>query len=340
MRIFVDGPRFAGMWTEIVVDTLQCLGHRVDSRHHNARSLFARVGERALSVRARVVGKPKDRTWRDARAKAKLVSALDDGTWDILFSIQGPLDADVAAQLKARNKNLKIVYWFGDVLNPSHEPALHAVKDTVDLLLVSYRGDYSGLQARGFRQLRYFPFGATSTFHSVDNFSAADRQRFASDVSFVGKCYASRCEAIGQLNEALERPVRVWGRSWRHCAEVAASSGVSLADSLKVHALSKIALNIHHQDTRDGMNMKFYEIPASGGFQITNWQPALEELPWRDVCVSFKNTSELVDKVRYYLANDKEREDVARQQHDAVYAHASYATQLSDVLSEVTALSS
>ena len=43
MRIFIEGPHWSGMWTEIIADALQGLGHRVAFRYHNRKQFGDRL---------------------------------------------------------------------------------------------------------------------------------------------------------------------------------------------------------------------------------------------------------------------------------------------------------
>ena len=60
-------------------------------------------------------------------------------------------------------------------------------------------------------------------------------------------------------------------------------------------------------------SMKTIEIPACGGFMLTNWTEDQATL-FRDgkECVFYNTMEEMIEKARYYLENDEEREKIRR----------------------------
>ena len=58
--------------------------------------------------------------------------------------------------------------------------------------------------------------------------------------------------------------------------------------------------------------MRTFEALGTGSFLLTNWLPTLGELfeDGKDL-VTYKTLDEMVEKAKYYLAHDKEREKIA-----------------------------
>lgn len=81
-------------------------------------------------------------------------------------------------------------------------------------------------------------------------------------------------------------------------------------DAAQIYARSKIALNI---SMTDDVNMRCFEIAGSKTCLLTNWLPSLEELGFEDgkTCILYKSLDEAVDKIKYYLGNDSQRESIA-----------------------------
>ena len=80
-------------------------------------------------------------------------------------------------------------------------------------------------------------------------------------------------------------------------------------DAARKYAESKIAFNI---SMTDDINMRTFEIMATGSFCMTNWIPTIEEL-FEDGkhLVLYRSLDEMVDKAKYYLDHDEEREKIA-----------------------------
>ncbi|MGB5427626.1 MAG: glycosyltransferase, partial [Gammaproteobacteria bacterium] len=133
---------------------------------------------------------------------------------------------------------------------------------------------------------------------------------------------------IRYLNTRLDTPVSVWGRGWRQCQGISHHGALSLADSLKAYRCARISLNLHHVDTPNGCNMKYYEIPAAGGLQICDWQPVMDSTVLGRQTVVCHSLPEFAEQVRYYLAHEQQRRKLVAANSQAVFATADYQTRL------------
>jgi spore maturation protein CgeB len=324
VKIFIEGPYWSGRWTEIIADTLQQAGHQVGVCYHNRKGLRDRM---VLAGRSLLPGERRKTAWVQ-RHRRQLLEAMSHDQWDALLSIQGTVDYQTVAQCRRQSPGLKVFFWWGDILTQQARTRISQAAEFSEQLLVSGKGTFENLSPVYQDQLRYFPFGVARRFHTVDNITARDRQRFSATVAFAGTCYPERCELINYLNAQLDTPVRVWGRGWRHCKGVRSHGPLSLADSLKVHACSRISLNLHHADTNNGCNMKFYEIPAAGGFQLCDWQPLLEETDLGRQTVACRSLAEFAEKTHYYLAHEQERRQIVETTSQTVFTTENYPSRL------------
>jgi len=321
------------MWTEIAVDTLSRLGHRVVFGYHNRRQ----PRDRLALLGSRIMHPNQDRAaaWSE-RYQWHLLERMQGVSWDILLSIQGRVSADTIRQLRKTSPALKVVFWWGDIMTGQAARRVHAAAEFSDRILVSYQGVYETLSSTYGEKTVYFPFGVSTRFHHPPEPGWLDRRRFGADLAFVGTCYPERCELIRYLNARLGKPVRVWGRGWRRCKGVWGHGALSLADTLKVHAASRVSLNLHHRGTSNGFNMKFYEIPAARGFQLCDWQPALEKSVLGARTVSCRTLAEFADRASYYLEHENERRDIIEQTSTIVFATEDYRPRFERLLGSLT----
>lgn len=96
----------------------------------------------------------------------------------------------------------------------------------------------------------------------------------------------------------------------------------------KIFHLSKINLNITTRNIRSGIPLRVYEIMSVGGFVISNYQPEMDELfvPDKEI-VYFKSIDELLEKTKYYLTHENQRQRIAingyqRVKKDYLYDNA------------------
>jgi spore maturation protein CgeB len=329
VRIFVEGPWWAGRWTDISVATLEQLGHETACYYHNRKTPADRL-RLAGGRLAQLTGRQSP-GW-PALARRHLMQRLASFRPDLLISIQGKLDASTARQLKQRLPGVKIVFWWGDILTVQGLQKIEQAAAFADHILVSYRGIHEELAPRYGEQLLYFPFAASPRFHSPGNMTSTARDRLAAEVAFVGTCYPERCELIRYLNARLDRPVRVWGRGWRRCRGVRSHGPLSLADSIRVYAHAAVTLNLHHRDTDNGCNMKFYEIPAAGGYQVCDWQPVLQESALGRLTTACRTPEEFLDRIRHALQHPGERTAAAARARAEVLTNEAWETRFKKLL--------
>ena len=129
--------------------TLQKLGHEVASYYHNRKTPADRA-RLAGGRLARLAGRQAP-DW-PALARQHLTERLADFRPDLLISIQGKLDPPTAQLLKQRFPDLKMVFWWGDVLTAQGQQKIEQAAMFADRILVSFRGIHEILAAREGRQ--------------------------------------------------------------------------------------------------------------------------------------------------------------------------------------------
>lgn len=94
---------------------------------------------------------------------------------------------------------------------------------------------------------------------------------------------------------------------------------------------SKVCLNI---SIKDDVNMRVFEVSGSGAFLLTNWLPDLEELGYIDgvTCATYKTLDEAVEKTKYYLEHEEEREKIAKAGYELAIAKHKWSDRLDVIL--------
>lgn len=97
-------------------------------------------------------------------------------------------------------------------------------------------------------------------------------------------------------------------------------------------AESKIVFNI---SMLDDINMRTFEVMATGSFLLTNWIPTIEEL-FEDGkhLVLYRSEEEMIDKVKYYLKHDEERERIAQAGYQEVISRHTIQHRVNRILEE------
>ena len=322
MNIVVEGPHWMGQWTEIVDDALRSLGHKTQVHYHNIKPLEFRL-------RKYIPGISKTLT---EYSNSELLKLGAQGGIDLLFSIQGKLDAETVRRLREINPRLKVVFWLGDILLEPARRRVEEVYPIVDCLLLSYYDEFLEMRRVLGTNVHYFPFGVSPHHHSNVVSGRRDSKRFSADVAFVGTHYPERDLLLSSLLTQSSSGVEVWGRGWRRSKMIRSLGRLSMAETLKVYQNAKISLNIHHQQTQNGFNMKFFEIPAAGGFQICDWQPEIERLNLDGLVATYRDRDDLIDKIEYYLPKEELRREMSHKLQAHLFENFRYDIRLMHLL--------
>ncbi len=101
-------------------------------------------------------------------------------------------------------------------------------------------------------------------------------------------------------------------------------------DAAKRFNQSKIVLNV---SIGDDLNMRLFETLSTGSFLLTNYLPTLDKL-FKDGkhLVTYKTLDEMVEKIKYYLEHDKEREKIAKTGYEEFIKKHKYSDRIQTVL--------
>lgn len=104
-------------------------------------------------------------------------------------------------------------------------------------------------------------------------------------------------------------------------------------DAARIYAKSKICLNV---SMKEDLNMRCFEVMGAGGFLLTDYVPYIEEL-FEDGkhLVLYRSVDEAVDKAKYYLSHDSEREKIAQAGYEEVMAKHTIDKRVDEILKKV-----
>ena len=149
--------------------------------------------------------------------------------------------------------------------------------------------------------------------------SRVEDDTLRADVSFLGTRYPGREPKITVLRER-GLPVKIYGDQWTIQNE---GRLAEYTDCLKLWHQSKVNLNIHQPTMRavGAPNTKMYEIPAAGGFMVTDSFPELSDKFEKDELATYEFDSDesLYDAVRYWLDNPEGRQEIMTKAREHIF---------------------
>jgi spore maturation protein CgeB len=168
------------------------------------------------------------------------------------------------------------------------------------------------------------------------------------DVTFVGQVHSNRENIVNELKRS-GIGVECWGKGWpngrlsqEEMILLFSKSKINLnfTDSSVAFNLKQIIKTFLNRRADDTLRLKMpgevfntvktlfsarrsqikgrnFEIPAAGGFLLTQYAAGIEEyfVPGKEIAI-FTSEVELLKKIRYYLTHDEKRESIRQAGHE------------------------
>lgn len=165
------------------------------------------------------------------------------------------------------------------------------------------------IKKRGLENVEYLPLAADQNRYKKIEISDEDKNRYGYDICFIGAPYPSRIEVLENLRHYN---IGVFGAGWKKYflkkgkTTPSYYKGEAIGEKvLKIYLSSKIVLNIHDPEAREGLNTRTFDILACGASELVDYRNNLEtHFKIGDEIASFKNNKELIESINYYLKNE------------------------------------
>jgi len=220
---------------------------------------------------------------------------------------------------KIKKHPVRVITWLG--VHPSHTfTGIHKFIRSLDITLIydsAYIEYFS--EKLNIDNVRILPLGCDVDYHT----SIVPDEEFTKengvDVCFVGLFDEHREEYLKALTD-YRLGIWSWNIGDYDTQLKSFHKGVAYGESLiKVFKSSKIVLNIHRDFEVSGGNYRLFEIPACSALQIVDEKKDIGKYfeVGKEV-VTFKDKDDLRRKVKYYLENPEQREQIATAAYNRV----------------------
>lgn len=217
--------------------------------------------------------------------------------------------------VKRRCGDTLIVFYSNDDMSRKHYQSLYLLKSFkyVDVAFTIHGYDASIYKKYGCDAVVY-----TDRSHSSELLNYKRSDRLVHQVIFVGRFEHARAEMILFLARSGIN-ISVWGSGWTRIKKQNKYDNLCIhghpiwgEDYRKTVSASKIALNFLRKINNDTTTGRTFEIPALGGFMLSERTCEQTKLFNEGVHAEyFGSKEELLSKTRYYLENERERERIA-----------------------------
>jgi spore maturation protein CgeB len=271
------------------------------------------------------------------KMRKRLIRRCDEYSPDLVFVIKGEqLCVDTIVGLK--DTGAVICNWNPDNpfqargTNRRMEQYLETLSEYDEVFIWSDEL-FEPLYDAGAESVHELPFG----FDPRKHYPIDPDPELDIDVLFAGHWSKKRQKLLKTLVD-LDIELAVYGNGWqKHCFDRKLrsrhqGSAVYGTEYSRLYCSSKICINIVADHNLQAYNMRSFEIPATGSFMLTS-RTKKQNLIFgeNDGIACFNNPSELRQKVRYYITENKERDTIAESGHETVQTH-SYRDRMKTVI--------
>ena len=247
--------------------------------------------------------------WNKAR-KQYIVKQIKTYKPQWIFMLKDPYFTALLPFIKSRFPKIKTVMWYGDQRGNRIEPLISARSKFLDGLLIT-NNDPAQLRMykkHGIKHVQTF-------YHSFspEEFQLWDRE-ITHDVFFGGSNFNIKKFPLSKLRRGFINAVHkqfktvVHGGGWEFPTEKWILRPTYARELRKAN----INLGINHYHILRYYNRRLFECVGSGRLHVTYYIPGMEKhFKNHEHLVWFKKPKQGLDLLRYYLAHDKEREQIA-----------------------------
>lgn len=267
----------------------------------------------------------------------------DEYNPDILLVLKGDIIRKETIEY-INNMGIKTVLWCYDSIKKS--PHLLDICWSYYQIYVFEKGDIPIFREIGM-DVEFLPMGYDPTVYYKKEQSST-----RADVCFVGNIYPDRANKLETIIKELPEldyeihgnigswynPIYQYRRlkKWPRLSEVINNGYVSPEKVNNIYNSTKICINLHNSQSYLGFNPRTAEILGAGGFEIVDNNPVIvQEFEQKEGLVTFEDTTELLDKIRYYLDSDSERKTIQQNGYKIAQTDHSFKNRAESIVRNI-----
>ena len=229
-------------------------------------------------------------------------------------------------------------YWTDDPLN--YESSMINAP-SYDIYLTNCSKTLGRYKDSGLTNVHHLPTAVDTKHYS----RAKIRKRY--DISFIGSHSVHREDILSQLEV---NGLHIFGKGWQNNSSISQWHKNDNIDSAQLHSgafgrhtnlvfnQTKVNLNIHSTLGKDhSIGSRIFETLSAGGFLLSDWIDEIDNFFEPDKhLVCFHTVEEMNEKAKFYVNNDRARNEIADAGYEHVLKHHSYDARVKDLLKIIT----
>jgi spore maturation protein CgeB len=327
-KIIISAPRFYGI-DEAICESWVHYGFNAILKNYRTESTIQEKIARRLSIRlslTKPVLLPLIRFYL-SKENNDFLAMIRREKPDILFIIKGDHLFSETLRIIKNEMNIPLIAYIWD--DPFYSYAGRYTDEyrktnfekgmtLYDHVFVYDTYYLEEIRRRGVDQATYLPLAGDPNRYNCLDIKEEDRKQFEYDVCFVGVPYPNRVEILNSLSQFK---VGAFGDSWdkyflrRGKKLPSYYKGKATGEKvLKIYRSSKIALNIHDPEAKDGANTRTFDILACGARELVDYKKSLEtHFKIGEEIITYRDPDELHKLIAYFCQNIKELESISER---------------------------
>lgn len=254
----------------------------------------------------------------------------------IVFSFNGTILLDDT--LDYFRKKSKVFFWMYDSVQRKDRIVCKNHINHADAVFCFEKDDVDYYEKMG-EKAYFLPLACdTHIYYPIEN----DNKDI--DILFVGTIYTSKKRIrllqllvkhypnlkiliYGAYKPYYKNPLKWLFREKRHIFK---NKNISPFEVNELFSRTKIALNIHHEQTIDGANQRVFESSGAGVYQICDANPFIESIFPNGEIGLYHNEKELIELIDNALQNDQSEN--AKKAHDIIYSKHTFLHRVKTML--------
>lgn len=254
------------------------------------------------------------------RENELVIQQIDSNRYDIVWIDKGiTINPETLTYIKRKSPGTIIVSYSPDNMALRHNQSQQYIEcvSLYDYIVTNKSYIIEDLQKLGAKHVCFVNNSYEETFHHPFNLTDEERKELGGDVGFVGAWEKERCDSILYLVDNGIK-VRVFGDvKWNKY--IGYSPNLDIVGHLlrgedysKALQAFRISLCFLRKMNFDKQTTRSVEIPACGGFMLAErTDEHLAIFEEGKEAVYFSSNEELLEKCRYYLEHEEERNSIA-----------------------------
>jgi len=250
---------------------------------------------------------------------------------DLVFIIKGNKVFDKT--LKAMKKSIKVL-WMMDSIYVY--PESYSKLKYFNHLFMFEKTDVDRLAEEGIKAY-FLPLALDeATYYPFEKFLQDI------DISFIGNIFPKRMEILQKLIEEFpDKNLKFYGRyiypsknlfqfMFRKQRQYFSNRNVSPDEANQIYNRSKICINIHHNQSKFGVNQRFFEILGANTLQIVDNNPFILEYFTDNEIVTYSTVEELIELCKRYL--DEPPIKAIQKGHEKILKEHTFTKRIESIL--------